>query len=124
VNWKINGSLTVSTIEVDNVDPPCYPPYVKLTTTENRRMADNKWNSPPAIYVFVTVKPNGKNGLTEPFTGRVGTCQTEAEVASIIRKDLKAMGETFGGLFEPMNTSGRTYRAFRASWTELTINTK
>jgi len=76
---------------------------------------------PPAIYLFVTVKPTKKNGMTETITGRVGTCQHESEIPALIAKDRRDMGQTFGGLIEPASMEGRTYRAFRAEWSEIAV---
>ena len=82
-------------------------------------MADFK--QPPAIWVYVTLAPDAKKGISKPYTGRVGTCSDEAGVAKIIADDRRAMGETFGGLIAPVSTKGRTYRAFRAEWTEIKL---
>jgi hypothetical protein len=59
--------------------------------------------------------------MTETITGRVGTCQHEKDIPALIADDRKAMGESFGGLIEPVSMEGRSYRAFRAEWTELKI---
>lgn len=79
------------------------------------------FTGPPPIYVFVTVPADPKRGISEAFTGRVGTCATEAEIAGLIAKDKRAMADTFGGLIDGVSTKGRVYRAFRAEWTEVLI---
>lgn len=76
---------------------------------------------PPAIYVFCTAKPTKKNGMTETMTWRVGTCHRESEIPAMIAKERRDMGQTFGGLIEPASMEGRTYRAFRAKWTEIEV---
>jgi hypothetical protein len=76
---------------------------------------------PPVIQVYCTQQPTKKNGMTETMTWRAGVCQDASEVASVITKDRKAMGETFGGLIEPVSLEGRSYRAFRAEWTEIKV---
>jgi len=79
------------------------------------------FTGPSPIYVFVTMMPTKKNGLREEYTSRVGTCREASEIAGVIAKDRAAMRNTFGGLIDPGNSSGRSYRAFKAEWTELKI---
>ena len=82
---------------------------------------DKTFTGPPPIYVFVTVTPTPKNGLSKPFTSRVGTCHKPGDIAGLIAKDRRAMNDTFGGLIDAPGTSGRSYRAFRAEWTEIKV---
>lgn len=84
-------------------------------------MKKGPFTKPPAIHVYVTVRPNATNGISEAFTSRIGTCSDEKEVAGIIASDLRAMGDTFGGFMEPVSTNGRSYRAFRAEWSEIKL---
>lgn len=79
------------------------------------------FKTPRPYLVMVTVTPNGKNGIREPFTARVGFADDPKNCARLVREDLAAMGQTFGGLIEPTDTGGRTYRAFKAEWTEVPI---
>jgi hypothetical protein len=82
------------------------------------------FTKPAPISVYVTIPPYPNCGFTEEFTSRVGTCGTEAEIAPMIAKDLRAMGDTFGGLIEPVSTKGRRYRAFRAEWSEIAVKSR
>lgn len=79
------------------------------------------FKGPRAIHVYVTIEADPKRGIDEPYTGRVGTCNKPDEVKALIAADVATMRQTFGGLIEPGRTKGRTYRAFRAEWTELKI---
>jgi hypothetical protein len=85
--------------------------------------AAKSWAGPSLIHVFVTIAPSAKRGLRDYHTGRVGSCRTPEEVPALIAKDMAAMGYTFGGLIEPSDSGGRTYRAFRARWEELDVAT-
>jgi hypothetical protein len=83
--------------------------------------AAKSWAGPAPVHVFVTIAPDAKRGTRDYYTGRVGTCRTPEEVPAMIAKDRAAMNDTLGGLIEPGQTSGRTYRAFRAQWEELDL---
>lgn len=85
--------------------------------------AAKSWAGPQPIHIFVTIAPNAKRGTSDYYTGRVGTCKTAEEIPAMIARDLAEMSNTFGGLFEAGQTSGRTYRAFRANWEELDVAT-
>lgn len=74
---------------------------------------------PPPYYVFVEISPTKKNGLRELYVGRIGTAHDAAGIRKVIADDRRAMGQTFGGLIDPVSLEGRHYRAFRAEWTEL-----
>jgi hypothetical protein len=79
------------------------------------------FKGPAPIAVYCTVQPTAANGLTTADTHRVKACNDESEIAAIIEEDRRAMCDTFGGLIDAPGASGRTYRAFRAVWTELPI---
>lgn len=79
------------------------------------------FKAPAAIFVYVTIPPYPNCGFTGEYTARVGACNDEAEIKTLIKKDLDAMGDTLGGLIEPVSTKGRRYRAFRAQWSEIKI---
>lgn len=85
---------------------------------------NTEWNGPPPIYVFCTVAPSKTNGLTKPYTHRVGTCRERKDIAKIVGDDLMQAGKTYGGLFDAAGTKGRTYRAFETEWSELDIATE
>lgn len=66
----------------------------------------------PAVYaVFVEVAhyPNCGFKPTEKMIGRVGAAHTLEDAEKLIAKDKRAMGETYGGLIEPVRLKGRTY---------------
>jgi hypothetical protein len=77
---------------------------------------------PSPIHVYVTIKPTKTNGLKEPYTGRVGLCNDMVEAKRLIASDKAAMGNTFGGLVDAVTTTDRTYRAFKAEWTEIKLD--
>lgn len=79
------------------------------------------FTKPQPIHVYVTIRPTKSNGLTAPFTGRVGFCHSTEEAKRLIAADKAAMGNTFGGLVDPVSTNDRTYRAFKAEWTEIKL---
>ena len=83
---------------------------------------ESLFQRPPRFSVYVTVKPTKRNGQSKTYTHRVGTCNDKAAIKDIVRKDKAAVRDTLGGLFEPGTTSGRTYRAFEAKWTEVPID--
>lgn len=76
---------------------------------------------PKAITVFVTVQPNGRNGLTKPFGARIGACDTVDEAKAMIANDRREMNDTLGGLIDAPGSSRRTYQVFRAEWNEVRI---
>jgi hypothetical protein len=94
---------------------------VGCLTIETGEEMDKTFTGPPPIYVFVTMTPNKRNGLSKTHTSRIGTCHNPEEIAGLIAEDRKAMGDTFGGLIDAPGTSGRSYRAFRAEWTEIKV---
>jgi hypothetical protein len=66
----------------------------------------------PAVYsVFVEVAYYKNCGFkpTEKMIGRVGGAHTREAAEKLIANDKKAMGETYGGLIEPVRLKGRTY---------------
>lgn len=69
-----------------------------------------------AVYVTFTCE-----GTKKRLTARIGVANDAAKIPKIIADDKKAMGDTFGGLMAPVSIKGRTYRAFKADWSELTI---
>lgn len=79
------------------------------------------FTGPNPIHLYVVVRPNATNGVSKEFTARIGTCKTETEISSLIVADLEAMNDTFGGMMETVSTKGRSYRAFKATWTELDL---
>jgi hypothetical protein len=44
------------------------------------------------------------------------------EAKRLIASDKAAMGNTFGGLVDAVTTTDRTYRAFKAEWTEIKLD--
>lgn len=76
---------------------------------------------PRAIYVVVDIPATKENRISKPFTAKVGWCNDPSEIKALIAEDIKAMGDTLGGLLPAVSTKGRKYRAFKAEWTELKI---
>jgi len=76
---------------------------------------------PATIQVYCTVEPTKRNGLKVKHTHRVANCNDESEIAGIIARDRNAMTNTFGGLIDSPGIAGRSYRAFRAEWTEIAV---
>jgi hypothetical protein len=76
---------------------------------------------PAPYYVYVTVSPTKRNGIAKAFTSRAGVAHDEAGILKVIQDDLTEMGKTFGGLIDPVGVEGRSYRAFKAEWTEVDI---
>lgn len=74
---------------------------------------------PRKYHVFVTVSPTKRNGVSEKFTGRVGTADTRDEAYALIPKDRHAMNDTFGGLIDAPGDGGRKYQVFEATWREV-----
>jgi hypothetical protein len=79
------------------------------------------FKGPATFFVYVTIQPYPNCGFTGEYTARIGACNNETEIMPMIKKDLQAMGDTLGGLIEPVSTKGRRYRAFRAEWSEVKI---
>jgi hypothetical protein len=80
------------------------------------------WKRPPLYSVYVTatpIKKNGRREAYEAYTTRLGGTDNETEIKRIIADNEKAMGNSFGGLIDTTPTHRRTYRAFRAEWTEV-----
>lgn len=76
----------------------------------------------PADYaVYVEVSPYPGCGFTEPFTARIGPAKDKADAIKKIAEDRRAMGDTFGGLIDPVSTRGRKYRVFKAAWEEINV---
>lgn len=80
------------------------------------------FGSDPAPFIILCdVQPNKRNGLSKPISHIVGFARTEDGIRAKIADDMKAMRETYGGLFEAPGTAGRTYRVYRADWQKMTI---
>jgi hypothetical protein len=75
------------------------------------------FKTPRPIAIFVTIVAKG----SPPYTARIATADNESDIPRLIAEDKRAMGDTFGGLIEAASTKGRSYRAFRAVWTEIPI---
>jgi hypothetical protein len=77
----------------------------------------------PARYmVFVEIAYHANCGFkpTEKMIGRVGSAKTMEGARKHIEADKKAMGETYGGMIEPIKLKHRTYSIWdAASWTEV-----
>ncbi len=74
--------------------------------------------APYAVYVEVAQYPDC--GFTGTYTSRLGPAKSLEDAQRKIADDRKAMGDTMGGLIEPVNTKGRTYRIFKsAGWEEV-----
>lgn len=78
------------------------------------------FSTPAPFVIYVTVAPTRKNGLTTPHTARIGAATNLEGVKNMIADDRASARRTFGGLIEP-STSERTYRIFRAAWTEVAL---
>ena len=72
---------------------------------------------PKPYHLYCSVPSDDKPG--ELYTFRVGNYNAFEDLAPAIERDKAAMRNTFGGLIEPGRTHARTYRAFRAEWTEV-----
>lgn len=91
-----------------------------METQTQRQSIYDSFTAPGNYAVFVTVKPNKRNGITREFTARVGAYQTETLARAAIVKDREAMCNTFGGLIDAPGNTGRSYRIFKSNgWTEL-----
>lgn len=74
---------------------------------------------PAPFLILCDVEPTKRNGLSKPFSHIVGFCRERSQIETRIAEDLKAMGETYGGLIEAAGTKGRTYRVYEATWQEV-----
>lgn len=77
--------------------------------------------TPAEFHVFVDITPTKANGASREFTSCIARVHDEAAIGRAIKADLEGMRKTGGGVIEPGSVSGRTYRAFRAAWTEVAI---
>jgi len=75
---------------------------------------------PKPFVLMCTVTPNEKNKLTKPLLIRVGPAESVDEAKKLKADDLRAMANTFGGVLEGEDTTGRSYRLFKAEWSEVT----
>lgn len=77
-------------------------------------------STPRPYTVAVDIKPNKSNGLNEPlYLQRVGNANTLEDARKLIADDIRQMGETYNGLVAGVSVRGRTYRIFKAEWTEI-----
>jgi hypothetical protein len=76
------------------------------------------FTQPPTYQVYVTYTTEAEP--KQPYTARVATTNDPKKIPTLIADDLRAMGNTFGGLFDPTSTKGRRYRVFKAEWSEMT----
>ena len=80
-----------------------------------------KMTLPASFVVYVEIAPYPNCGFAGTFTSRVGPAKTLEEAHRKIADDRKAMGDTMGGLIDPVSTKGRTYRIFKSlGWEEVT----
>jgi hypothetical protein len=81
-----------------------------------------KMTKPKPYVVYVEISPYPNCGFTDAFTSRIGPAGDLAEVRKLIADDKRAMGDTMGGLIEPVSVRGRKYRVFKATaWEEVKI---
>lgn len=79
-----------------------------------------KMSQPAPYAVYVEVSPYPNCGFTGTFTSRISAARTLEEARAKIADDRKAMGESLGGLIEPVGTKNRTYRIFKSlGWEEV-----
>ena len=91
------------------------------TVNQKRKTTMSKDWKPPTFTVYCTVAPTKRNSLDKPHTHRVGTTHDAKLIPGMIAEDRRAMCDTFGGLIDAPGASGRTYKAFKAEWTEVSI---
>jgi hypothetical protein len=84
-------------------------------------ITESTMKQPRKYHVFVTVAPTKKNGMSKPFTGRVGSADTIEEARKLIDEDRRAMNNTYGGLIDAPGSRGREYQVFEAAWTEIVL---
>ena len=73
-----------------------------------------KFNAPRPIHIYAEWDDGKHSGIA-----RLKPANTIEEARRIIVEDRAAMSNTFNGFIEP-NTGTRTYRIFRAVWSEIT----
>lgn len=78
---------------------------------------------PKPYAVYVTITPTKANGIKETMFARVGMAKDVADAKSIIARDKKEMGETYGGMIEAPGVKGRSYQIFKANWQEVAVAT-
>lgn len=84
-------------------------------------MHQGKMTLPAEYAVYVEIAPYPNCGFTGLYTSRVGPAKDKADALRKIANDRKAMGDTMGGLIEPVSTKGRKYRIFKAVWEEINV---
>lgn len=79
----------------------------------------------PAPYTVIChallTKENGNHpdNIGKYLTHRVGVAGSVEDCKKLIEGDLRAMGDTLGGLISAASTKGRSYQIFHAEWTEV-----
>lgn len=105
------------------VDLLYYPHALKrrgLFENVEMTMQLEKMIQPAPYAVYVEVAPYPNCGFTGTYTSRIGPAKDLDEARRKIADDRKAMGDTMGGLIDPVSTKGRTYRVFKAAaWEEV-----
>lgn len=71
----------------------------------------------PEYFVLVSIcyYPNCGFKPTEKMIGMVGRARSLEQAHKLIADDKKAMGETYGGLIEPVRLKQRTYSIQRST---------
>lgn len=93
-----------------------------MTKDESGKLRERRTLPRPYI-VAVDIQPNKSNGLTEPlYLQRVGNADTLKDARKLIADDIRQMSETYSGLISGVSIRGRTYRIFKAEWTEVEVS--
>jgi hypothetical protein len=110
------GNVTAVAAEYRKDHPRIKADSLRFTDKKPEGMSE----APMPYAVHCRVEPTAANHLTAPWNHRIGAYLTRERAMLAIAEDLDQCGETFGGLFPPTSTKGRSYRIWRAAWTDVT----